>query len=68
MEAGKGAPLQSSIAFDLPVTSLYPPLLTGRTLVLVPEEEGFAGLGQTLLSGGGYSVVKITLPDLIAAA
>ena len=46
MEAGKGAPLQSSIAFDLPVTSLYPPLLTGRTLVLVPEEEGFAGLGK----------------------
>ena len=37
MEAGKGAPVQSSIAFDLPVTSLYPPLLTGRTVVLVPE-------------------------------
>jgi len=61
MEAGKGAPVQSSIAFDLPVTSLYPPLMTGRTVVLVPEEEGFAGLAQTLLNGGGgYSVVKIT--------
>lgn len=34
---GSGAPVISSVGFDLTITSLFPPLLTGRTVYFFPE-------------------------------
>jgi amino acid adenylation domain-containing protein len=57
---GKGSPVHSSIAFDLTITSLFPALMIGKSVVLVNEDDGIEGLGQSLLDHGGYSLVKIT--------
>ena len=52
---GRGAPIHSSLSFDLTVTSLFLPLLAGRCAVLIPEKEGVEGL-----AGYGYEVVVVT--------
>jgi len=58
--SGSGAPLPSSLSFDLTVTGLFCPLLCGRRVNLL--EEGFAteALGSMLANEGGFSLVKIT--------
>jgi amino acid adenylation domain-containing protein len=67
-----GAPLHSSVGFDLTVTSLFVPWLTGRAVAVVPEDEGLEGLAAALQEGGPWSFVKLTpahldiLNDLIA--
>ncbi|NTW02101.1 MAG: AMP-binding protein, partial [Oscillochloris sp.] len=40
LEEGRGAPVHSSISFDLTVTSMFAPLLSGRTVFLLPEALG----------------------------
>ncbi|HEY0079207.1 MAG TPA: amino acid adenylation domain-containing protein [Pyrinomonadaceae bacterium] len=57
---GSGAPVHSPAGFDLTVTSLYTPLLTGRSVTLIAEEEGVEGLSKTLRAGHNFSLVKIT--------
>jgi amino acid adenylation domain-containing protein len=57
---GSGAPVHSSISFDLTVTSLFYPLVTGQPVMLVPEDEGVGTLGEALRDRGGFSLVKIT--------
>ncbi len=57
---GTGAPVHSSIAFDLTVTSLFTPLLCGRSVILVDEEAGLLGLRDRLHRNGNLSLVKIT--------
>jgi amino acid adenylation domain-containing protein len=64
VEGGEGAPVHSPLGFDLTVTSLFAPLLSGRRVVLVPEESGVEGLGEALRASGGFSLVKITPPHL----
>ncbi|HPL30629.1 MAG TPA: amino acid adenylation domain-containing protein, partial [Anaerolineae bacterium] len=59
LQAGRGAPVHSSIGFDLTVTGLFAPLLVGGTVDLLPEGPGVEGLA-TVLQAGGYSLVKIT--------
>ena len=59
-DAGRGAPVQSSISFDLTVTSLFAPLLCGGRVDLLPEEQGVEALAEALRRGGDYSLVKIT--------
>ncbi|HVG07975.1 MAG TPA: amino acid adenylation domain-containing protein, partial [Thermoanaerobaculia bacterium] len=56
---GRGAPVHSPVSFDLTVTSLFLPLLAGRSVELVPEEEGVEGLA-TVLAEGGFGLVKLT--------
>jgi amino acid adenylation domain-containing protein len=60
--AGGGAPVHSSVAFDLTVTSLFAPLVAGRTVTLVPEDGvgDVAALGEALRAGGDFSLVKLT--------
>jgi amino acid adenylation domain-containing protein/non-ribosomal peptide synthase protein (TIGR01720 family) len=53
-----GAPLHSSLSFDLSVTSLFTPLLAGRPVHLLAE--GLEALERTLESGPQYSLVKLT--------
>ncbi|HXQ69567.1 MAG TPA: amino acid adenylation domain-containing protein, partial [Pyrinomonadaceae bacterium] len=59
-EAGAGALLHSSLSFDLSVTSLYVPLLTGRCLELLPATAEVDGLGETLQRGTDYTLLKVT--------
>ncbi|HSF40925.1 MAG TPA: amino acid adenylation domain-containing protein [Thermoanaerobaculia bacterium] len=56
---GSGAPVHSPVSFDLTVTSLFLPLLAGRRVDLVPEEEGVEGLAAALAQGG-FGLVKLT--------
>src|SRR5262249_20764374 len=68
IEEGEGAPVGSSIGFDLTVTSLYGPLVNGKRVNLLPEEEGVDALARALSREGGYSLVKITPAHLEALA
>jgi amino acid adenylation domain-containing protein len=58
--AGEGAPVHSSIAFDLTITSLWGSLVAGRTALLTREEDGVDGLADALRSGRNFSLVKLT--------
>ncbi|HLO62573.1 MAG TPA: amino acid adenylation domain-containing protein, partial [Azonexus sp.] len=60
LEAGASAIVHSSIAFDLTVTSLYPPLLVGGHVELLPEGDGTRHLVAALRQGKGRSLLKIT--------
>jgi len=60
IDEGEGAPVQSSIGFDLTVTSLYGPLINGGRVHLLPEEEGIEALGTALGRESGYGLVKLT--------
>ncbi len=57
---GCGAPVHSSIAFDLTITGLFLPLLVGRTVQLLPETLGPVALSTTLRPEANFSLVKIT--------
>jgi len=57
---GTGAPVHSSIAFDLTVTSLFTPLLCGRSVILIGEESGLRGLRDVIHRDGNLSLLKIT--------
>lgn len=63
---GCGAPVHSSISFDLTVTSLFTPLLVGRSVFLLPD--GIEPLADALLQRTNYSLVKITPAHLRALA
>ncbi len=63
---GCGAPVHSSISFDLTITSLFSPLMVGRTVFLVAD--GIENLVEALLARDNYSLVKITPAHLRALA
>ena len=60
LTAGKGAPVHSSIAFDLTITGLFTPLLVGCTAYVLKESQGIASLISALRSEQGFSLIKIT--------
>jgi len=62
---GQGAPVHSSISFDLTITGLFGPLVSGGCVTLLPEGLGVENLGDTLryeASKGAdpFSLIKIT--------
>ncbi|GMK39948.1 hypothetical protein PCCS19_30030 [Paenibacillus sp. CCS19] len=59
---GTGAPVHSSLAFDLTVTSVLVPLLSGTTVRLLPEGKRLAAeeLADTLRGKADYTLVKLT--------
>jgi amino acid adenylation domain-containing protein len=59
-QPGGSAPVHSSISFDLTVTSLYPALLAGGQVELVPDGIGAQNLLASLRSGTRRDLVKIT--------
>jgi len=63
---GCGAPVHSSISFDLTITSLFAPLMVGRSVFLVAD--GIENLVEALLARDNYSLVKITPAHLRALA
>ncbi len=63
---GQGAPMHSPLTFDLTVTGLFAPLLAGRKVVLLSENQGMDSLSATLGAGDGFSFVKLTPAHLEA--
>ncbi|MGP3933653.1 non-ribosomal peptide synthetase [Nonomuraea sp. KM88] len=60
-DRGDGAPVHSSLSFDLTVTGLFLPLMCGTTVTLIPEDEHpIAGLADALSTGRRFSFVKLT--------
>jgi amino acid adenylation domain-containing protein len=57
---GGSVPVHSSISFDLTVTSLYPALLAGGRVELLPEDSGAQSLIAGLRQAKNHSLVKIT--------
>jgi len=55
-----GAPLHSPLAFDLTITSLFTPLISGRSVVLTPESLGIEALASVLRGGHTFRCVKLT--------
>jgi amino acid adenylation domain-containing protein/non-ribosomal peptide synthase protein (TIGR01720 family) len=64
---GHRAPVHSSLGFDLTVTSLFLPLVTGGCCHLLPEDQDLNGLAAAL-GQGGFSMVKLTPSHLEALA
>ena len=60
VHGGEGSPVTSSLAFDATITSLYTPLLAGRTVVLVKEGEELEGLQRLLRQLRVWSLIKIS--------
>lgn len=57
---GNGAPVHSSIAFDLTITALFAPLLRGKPTLLLPEEDTLEVLAKALRPSEPFGLVKIT--------
>ncbi|MER6366715.1 amino acid adenylation domain-containing protein, partial [Kitasatospora sp. NPDC001527] len=55
-----GAPLFSSVAFDLVVPNLWAPLLAGQAVHLLPQDLDLGRLGEALAEAGPYSFIKLT--------
>ena len=60
LETAGGAPVHSSISFDLTVTSLLAPLAAGSRVVLAPETLGAEALADALKSHDDFALVKLT--------
>ncbi|MDO8805004.1 MAG: amino acid adenylation domain-containing protein [Elusimicrobiota bacterium] len=59
-DKGQGAPLISSLSYDLPVTAVFGALISGQTLHIHPEPDTLDSLIAGLRTGADYSVVKLT--------
>ena len=57
---GEVTPVHSSLSFDLTVTGLFVPLVTGGKVLLLREEPGLRTLSAPLQVGGNIGIVKIT--------
>lgn len=64
LESGRGAPVHSSISFDLTLTGLFAPLIAGREVHLLPDGADATALAAYLRRTGGFSFVKITPAQL----
>jgi amino acid adenylation domain-containing protein len=65
---GEGCPVHSPIGFDLTITSLFSPLVTGRRVDLLPDGRPIEELCAALSDASGYSLVKLTPSHLEALA
>ncbi|MER7403727.1 amino acid adenylation domain-containing protein [Streptomyces sp. NPDC000070] len=61
---GAGAPVSSSVTFDATLTSLFGPLVGGRTVTLLSEHAEINELRDLLLDGTRQSLVKATPSQL----
>lgn len=60
VDKGNGAPVHTPISFDLTVTSLWVPLISGSGVHLVAEGMGTEQLAAALRSGPDFELVKLT--------
>jgi amino acid adenylation domain-containing protein len=59
-EAGEAVAVNSPLAFDATVTSLYCPLLSGRSVVLLADGQELEGLERLLQQPRHWSLIKIS--------
>ena len=59
-DVGTGAPLHSSLSFDLTVTSLFGPLVAGQAITLAPADARVEGLTHVLRERADFAWVKVT--------
>ncbi len=57
---GSGAPVHTSIGFDLTLTSVFGPLLAGKPVLLLPEFTGIEPLVNAVASQADFSFIKLT--------
>ncbi|HET8845931.1 MAG TPA: amino acid adenylation domain-containing protein, partial [Ktedonobacteraceae bacterium] len=57
---GCGTLVHSPLSFDLTITGLFPPLLVGQSVTLLPEEHAVEQLGQALIASTQLSLLKLT--------
>jgi amino acid adenylation domain-containing protein len=57
---GPGTLVNTSIGFDLTITSLFSPLLVGQSVTILPEELAIDGLSLALAGDNDFSLIKIT--------
>ena len=57
---GYGAPVHSSLAFDLTLTCIFVPLVAGKTIDMIGEEDAIGDLIACLKQRDDYSILKIT--------
>ncbi|NET12210.1 MAG: amino acid adenylation domain-containing protein, partial [Okeania sp. SIO1H6] len=60
VKEGNGVPVNSSIGFDATVTAFFSPLLTGKEMILLPEDNEIEALKELLCSQRNLSLVKLT--------
>ena len=60
VDQGIGTLVHSPIGFDLTITSLFSPLLVGKRVELLPENQDIETLAQALRHSDNLSLVKIT--------
>ncbi|WP_459614205.1 non-ribosomal peptide synthetase, partial [Dickeya oryzae] len=58
--AGDRVPMNSSIGFDATITSVFVPILVGKTLYIVDSQDEIASLYHALVSGEPFSFIKLT--------
>jgi amino acid adenylation domain-containing protein len=63
--AGSHTPVHSPLGFDLTVTALFAPLVSGGTIDLLPADAGLEALGEALAAGAD-GLLKITPAHLDA--
>ncbi|MGX1756540.1 amino acid adenylation domain-containing protein [Streptomyces lydicus] len=56
----RGAPLFSSVAFDLVVPNLWAPLVTGQCVHTIAQDTATADLARKLVAAGPFSFIKLT--------
>jgi amino acid adenylation domain-containing protein len=62
---GSGAPVHTSLGFDLTITSLFGPLTCGRTVVMLPETDVMSELAGELAADRDFSILKLTPSHLL---
>jgi amino acid adenylation domain-containing protein len=60
LHEGNGTVVHSPVAFDLTLTSIFAPLLTGKPLYIAPEAEGLEGLFRALRATRDLTFLKLT--------
>jgi len=65
-ECGCGAPINTPLAFDATITSLYLPLIVGRRVNLLSEDRQLEALAELLGRGDELTLVKLTPAHLQA--
>ncbi|WP_416809134.1 non-ribosomal peptide synthetase, partial [Bacillus thuringiensis] len=60
LSEGIGSIIHSSLSFDLPITGLFPPLLTGKKIILLPESAGVEELADCINENKNISILKLT--------
>ncbi|MBD2535166.1 amino acid adenylation domain-containing protein, partial [Nostoc flagelliforme FACHB-838] len=61
---GTGAPVHSSLAFDLTITGLFSPLLVGCKVEILPEDRSIENLCTAIRNGNNFSLIKLTPAQL----